>query len=453
MNLYFKAKHGNNKKLKKYFNWALYLKLFGCLSISLIYQYYYNGAYDGVNYFRGAVMLTDYWMKHPSEVFTVLFQDLNTFNATNLAGLKGDYVHIFADTSFVVAKVGAIFNFVCFDSFLAIAIFFCISAFVGLWSFFIFIIKEFGIPMKIAAYCTIFIPSVLIWDSGIFKDTISFTALLWLFMCSHYVLVKQRNLIQNVIGILLSIPLIYFTKSYIVAAFIPFFIIYVINSNKKRIKNPLIRYLSTPFILILGAGSMGLFLQNADELFGRYSVDQVLETAAMTSYYIQESVAGSAYTLEVDYSSPLGILAAIPQGINISLFRPYPWEYLKPFILFASAESMLFLYFTVYLLFKKGFGKSLSIIWNTPLIQFCLLFSFTFAFMVGISSANFGSLVRYKIPFMPFYLIFLAILYKEKFLLPQQKIRAAKQRRTVRPAQAFTISNRAATFNNHSAAE
>jgi hypothetical protein len=305
--------------------------------------------------------------------------------------------------------------------------------------------------MKIAAFCTIFIPSVLIWDSGIFKDTISFTALLWLFMCSHFVFVKQRNIIKNVTGILLSVPLIYFTKSYIVAAFVPFFIIYVINSNKSRIKNPLIRYLSTPFILLIGAGGMVLFLQNADELFGRYSVDQVLETAAMTSYYISESAAGSAYTLDVDFSSPLGILIAIPQGINISLFRPYPWEYLKPFILFASAESMLFLYFTVYLLFKKGFSKSLSIIWNTPLIQFCLLFSFTFAFMVGVSSANFGSLVRYKIPFMPFYLIFLAILYKEKFLLPQLKKKAAKQKSAVRLNTIYPFNTHPATRNNPSA--
>jgi hypothetical protein len=31
--------------------------------------------------------------------------------------------------------------------------------------------------------------------------------------------------------------------------------------------------------------------------------------------------------------------------------------------------------------------------------------------MIGVSSSNFGSLVRYKIPCLPFYILFLAILY------------------------------------------
>ncbi|MBK0401727.1 hypothetical protein I5M27_01945 [Adhaeribacter sp. BT258] len=435
MNLYFKVKHGKNSTLKKYFNWALYLKLFGCISISLIYQYYYGGSYDGINYFRGGKMLTSYWLEFPDQIIPVLFQELNTFNETNKLGLFGGNVHIFANESFTVSKIAAVFNFFTFDTFLPCAIFFCVIAFIGVWNFFIFIIKEFNIPIKIAAFSSILIPSVLIWDSGIFKDTITFTALMWLFICSYYIFIKPKNLIRNIIGILIAMLMIASIKLYILAAFIPFFIIYIINSNRDKIKNPAIKWFSTPFIFMFGAAAIALFLQNADELLGRYSVDQVLETAAQTAVYIQESSAGSAYSFEVDFSSPLGVLIAIPQGINISLFRPYPWEYLSPFIFFASAESMLFLYFTLYLLFKKGFGRSMSIIWNSPLIQFCLLFSFTFAFMVGVSSANFGSLVRYKIPFMPFYLLFLGILYKEKFVVSKIKTKKSKL--------LLTINNRA----------
>ncbi|KAA3436589.1 hypothetical protein [Rufibacter hautae] len=414
MNFYFQRKHGNNSKLKKHFNLALYLKLFGSISISMIYQYYYRGAFDGIHYFEGAKMLTSYWFNYPDQFFTVLFQDLKTFNLTNKAGLSGSSVHIFANESFMVSKVAAIFNLVSFNSFLPCAIFFCITAFIGLWNFFIFMIQEFQIPIKTAAYCSLYIPSVLVWGSGIFKDTITFTALLWLFICGYYVFIKKKNIIKNAIGIGICIIIIYFIKLYIIAAFTPFFIIFVINSNKNQIKNDLVRILSTPFILMFGAASMVLFLQNADELFGRYSVDQVLETASQTAYYIKENNAGSAYNLEVDFSSPTGILIAIPQAVNITLFRPYPWEYLNPFILFASIESMYFLYYTIYLFYKIGFFKTFGVIYKSPIAQFGLLFSLTFAFMVGISSANFGSLVRYKIPIMPFYLLFLAVLYKEK---------------------------------------
>ncbi|WP_192821701.1 hypothetical protein [Rufibacter sp. LB8] len=426
LNIYFNKKHGNNKLLKKHFTLALYLKIFGCISISLIYQYYYKGAYDGTAYFKGAKMLTEYWFKYPEEFYRTIIEDLKTFNLTNRDGLHGRNYHLFADASFVVSKVAGVFNIISFNSFLPNALFFCTIAFIGLWNFFIFIIQEFKIPLKAAALSTLYIPSVLVWGSGIFKDTITFTALLWLFMCGYYVFIKRRKIIINIIAIIICTILIYSIKSYIIAAFIPFFIIFVVNSNKNQIKNPLIRTLSIPLMLIIGIGSMSLFLKYADDLFGRYSVDSVLETASMTAYYINEQKAGSTYTLNVDFSSPAGIVAAIPLAINITLFRPYPWEYLNPFILFASIESMLFLYFTIKLLFKKGLTKSFGIIWNNPIIHFCLLFSLTFAFMVGVSSANFGSLVRYKIPIMPFYLLFLAVLYKEKYTVDKQKRKKRK---------------------------
>ena len=56
-----------------------------------------------------------------------------------------------------------------------------------------------------------------------------------------------------------------------------------------------------------------------------------------------------------------------------------------------------------------------KLILTNPEVQFCLIFSLLFAFSVGFTSYNFGSLVRYKIPFMPFYYIALFILAdKEK---------------------------------------
>jgi len=37
--------------------------------------------------------------------------------------------------------------------------------------------------------------------------------------------------------------------------------------------------------------------------------------------------------------------------------------------------------------------------------MYCLLFALLFALFVGATTANFGTLVRYKIPCMPFYII------------------------------------------------
>jgi len=437
LNRYFRKRHGYNPALKKHFNRGIILKLVGCIAIALIYQFYYGGAYDGISYFEGAKMLNKYWSDNPQDFLHSLFSNLENFNDNNLAGIRASSAGIFADQSFVVSKIAAVFNIFSFNSFLPCSIFFCVFAYLGLWNFFIFLREEFGLTPTLAGFCTIYIPSVLIWDSGIFKDTITFTALLWLFMCGYYGLVKRRKVIKNLVGLALAGLLISFVKVYILAAFVPFFILYVFNMYKSGIKNPTVRVLATPFVIGVSAACVFFFLQNADELLGRYSVDQILDTASKTSYFIQSiGEAGSAYTLDVDYSSPFGLVKAVPMGINISLFRPYPWEYAKPFILFASAESMIFLYYTLYIFFKGGFGRTIKIIFRSPIMQFCLLFSLLFAFMVGISSSNFGSLVRYKIPFMPFYLLFLCLLYKEKFGF-SKTVSAVQQRRMAnRPAWA-----------------
>jgi hypothetical protein len=67
--------------------------------------------------------------------------------------------------------------------------------------------------------------------------------------------------------------------------------------------------------------------------------------------------------------------------------------------------------FTIYIVFKTGLIKFFKLVSSDPLIMYCFLFSCVFALFVGASTLNFGSLVRYKIPCMPFYLISLFLIY------------------------------------------
>ncbi|MBK9533341.1 MAG: hypothetical protein IPO42_16435 [Chitinophagaceae bacterium] len=46
-----------------------------------------------------------------------------------------------------------------------------------------------------------------------------------------------------------------------------------------------------------------------------------------------------------------------------------------------------------------------------PVILYCLLFALLFALFVGATTANFGTLVRYKIPCLPFYIIALYLIH------------------------------------------
>jgi hypothetical protein len=79
-------------------------------------------------------------------------------------------------------------------------------------------------------------------------------------------------------------------------------------------------------------------------------------------------------------------------------------------MLLSALEALFFLVLTVKILLKVGILKTIKMITKEPIILFCILFALVLAFAVGVNSGNFGTLVRYKIPLMPYYLAALYIL-------------------------------------------
>jgi hypothetical protein len=113
-----------------------------------------------------------------------------------------------------------------------------------------------------------------------------------------------------------------------------------------------------------------------------------------------------------------------PQAIATSLFRPFLWEAHNPIMLLSALEAVFFLLFTLRIFWRTGTIATLRLISSTPVLLMSFVFSLIFAASVGITSANFGTLVRYKIPLIPFYLSALYILQSianEKRYTPTRK--------------------------------
>ena len=140
-------------------------------------------------------------------------------------------------------------------------------------------------------------------------------------------------------------------------------------------------------------------------------ISRTAEATARWLTYVSTREGGSGYSLgDFDYSTS-GILRKTPAAIWVTLFRPYIWEAKNPVMLLSALESTIFLLVTLFVLFRvlaRGRWRPLP---GHPVIIFCFAFAISFAFAVGISTYNFGSLVRYKIPMMPFYVIGLFLLY------------------------------------------
>src|SRR5690606_34806844 len=111
-------------------------------------------------------------------------------------------------------------------------------------------------------------------------------------------------------------------------------------------------------------------------------------------------------------------------AVNVTLFRPYLWEVNNMVMLLSALESLATLLLTLWIMFKVGLGNLFKYLISRPIISFCLLFAIAFSFAVGISTYNFGSLVRYKIPMFPFYLAGLFIL---RYLAWRKKIKPKRR--------------------------
>jgi len=132
----------------------------------------------------------------------------------------------------------------------------------------------------------------------------------------------------------------------------------------------------------------------------------------MTS--INEANGGSGYILPPVNLSIWGIIKSYFVAVNVALFRPYMWECNNVFMFMNFIESFGTLLLVLVLLFKRGIRKFFNYCNNYPVLFFMLLFSMLFAPIVGFISFNFGTLVRYKIPFLPFFFSFLLILLFDK---------------------------------------
>ena len=97
-------------------------------------------------------------------------------------------------------------------------------------------------------------------------------------------------------------------------------------------------------------------------------------------------------------------------AIIATLYRPFLWESKKLTTLLSSFESLAIMIFTLLVFFKTGPGNFIKAIVRDPVILYCILFALLFALFVGATTANFGSLVRYKIPCLPFYIIALFLI-------------------------------------------
>lgn len=187
--------------------------------------------------------------------------------------------------------------------------------------------------------------------------------------------------------------------------------VWLAMNSISKIKGAMARTAVAPMLIIITAFLGYTFLNSLGSQLGEYSIERVFDRAVITQrdlkadYYKGNSFDIGEY--DANFSSMLG---KAPIAIVSALFRPTILEANNPVMLVSALENLVLLIFTIRILIKTrilGFFKFFA---KHHLLTFSLVFSLFFAFSVGISTSNFGSLVRYRIPILPFYVSSLYII-------------------------------------------
>lgn len=410
----------------RYYLSGIYAKLFGATFFSLIYFYYYEGG-DTTAYFYSALAMRNLAFVEPVEYFKQLMGDnsMRAWTVYSEATAK-PYQYVFFDNrTFAVLQITSVLAIFTNKSFLLTTLLTATITFYGVWKCYRTFVSYFPDLSGKLAIGFLFMPSAIFWGSGIMKDTWAFSAVcLWVHGVDE-IFFKKRNTVSRSFMLIIAALVMLWFKPYMFTVIFPCSLIWVSYFRVVRIRSFLVRFVLVPVAFVTMFGLSVTVLRRLGGSMDKFALDSALETIRMTQKDLSNERAYGAHRFELGEfdGTWLGLMGQFPVAVNAALFRPYIWEAKTPVMLLSGLENLWVLVLAIIALLRAGPFFAVRTIAGVPIVLMAVLFSILFAFTVGVTTPNFGALVRFKIPLVPFFISSLYII-----------VRLAKARREDRNA-------------------
>ncbi len=415
--VYIKKKNPGNLLIQKYLLKGFVFKVMCALFYGLLITYYY-GYGDSLSYFRDALFYKQL-IANGTESVDFFFTSYKYTHATYNMIAGG------SEGGFLVEKIALLFSYFSFSRYLVVTLIFATIAFSGMFKMLSTFAEIMPTWHKRLAIIVLFFPSINVYGSGVLKDTLCIASMGWLLYTSNQVFVKRKFSIKNIVILALSFTIVFVVKIYILAAFVFPYVIYLIMRLVKRIPNRFFRRVVLPSLLGIMLIVYISFSEFINNTLGSYSIENITETVKeqQQSYLnAEDAESGSVFDLGPMEPTISGFIKKMPAGVTAALYRPFVWESRKLIMLFSALESLCILLFTLYVIKKAGIITFCKTILNDPFVFLCLSFSLVFAALVGLSTFNFGTLARYRIPALPFYLAGLLAIWYHATIAKKKKL-------------------------------
>ncbi|HUR65425.1 MAG TPA: hypothetical protein VMZ03_03675, partial [Chitinophagaceae bacterium] len=392
--LYFiirtKARRQKNPRIAALYYRAFFFKLICVFTFTLLTQFYFKGGDTGL-YYQGTQDLRAAVKDNPDHLWLALKSPKITYKSPLFDyfyydGYTGDltYNYMLSQANYTPVKLALIPSYMFANSYLCISLLFGFFALGGAIRLFKTFYHFYPGAYKEIALACLFLPSVCYWSSGLLKDPITFGCIGYITYGVLNILVLKKKIIVSLTLVVLCGLLLYIIKAYILLVLILALVIWQFAEFNKIIENKTLKNIFSLMTLAASIG-IGFLLMNyftSMEAAQQFQMDKIAGNAEyQRKMYadIAQQTGGSDSYFTINTSNPFLMVFG---GITATFYRPFIWEVNSPIMLLSFAESAVFLFLTLFFIYKRGPRKFFTIPFSDPRILLCFIFAFVFAIAV-----------------------------------------------------------------------
>ena len=260
-------------------------------------------------------------------------------------------------------------------------------AFTGLTYLYLFL-RSYIVNYRLLSFLSVFfLPSVLIWTSGILKENF----LMLGFGAFLYYLDKEKKRLREYALIVFCSALIIMSKLYVFLVIIPPVLAFYWSREDKNARIWL-KYLVINLFFFSLMVSIG-------DYHPQYKITNMLAFKQSEFKCLADwTGAGSLVFIPDIDQTYMSFIKAAPYALYNVLFRPMPWNDITLLSLPASLELFaILLLVSLGILFRTNLNKR-----NLAFVLFSVNFIFLLSLLIGWTTPVVGAIVRYRILLLPF---------------------------------------------------
>ena len=359
----------------------LFKVLAGCLYGVFYFNVYHTG--DIVHYFQDSRVIYSALPENPGHFLQLTFGYSPSGEVPEHLSYLYDQMWLSWRTQeYFSVRVNSVFNLLSFGHFYGNIALLCIVSMMGLVWLHEALSEAFPQHSGSLVIAVFFMPSTLFWCSAIHKDAVTLFSLGAL-LYSILMLIRQPQL-RHVLLVAAGTFFLWNSRSYMVMILLPNLFVYTYGL---RHEGPhFLRFFAMNAGLLLAVIALEYFVPQID-LLGKLAFEQEFLLALKGNTHLPMRPIGDT----------LGsLLSNIPMALDHVWLKTFTNPPVNGFQILAAISGASQVAFILWL----GFGWRFRH-YNTPMLAFCIFFSFAVLLVVGLTVPALGAIVRYKSSMLP----------------------------------------------------